>query len=143
MPGALLTLVLGALLLACGDPTQGPARIVWGRAACEHCQMVISDKRFAAQIRLAGRVHRFDDPGCAFTWLDSLPDGEAPTELWVMDEDRQEWIDARTASYRPGQRTPMAYGFGAVAKPEEGALDFDAFRGALRARERPGARPRP
>jgi hypothetical protein len=141
---ALLALALGALLLSCGDPAQGPAKVAWGRTACEHCQMVISDRRFAAQIRLGARVHRFDDPGCAIDWLDRQPGGAAEaTELWVMDQEKAEWIDARTAFYRPGQRTPMAYGFGALAKPEDGALDFDAFRRRIRERERPGSRPQP
>jgi len=133
-------LLLSLTLLACGHPTHGPARIAWGRDVCEHCQMVISDKRFAAEIRLAGHVHRFDDPGCAFRWLEAQTGGEAATEIWVMDEDRQEWIDARTALYRPGQRTPMAYGFGAVSKPERGSLDFDAVRQAIREREQSGPR---
>ena len=143
-PRALLALVLGAWLMACGDPAQGPAEVAWGRTACEHCQMVISDRRFAMQVRLGDRVHRFDDPGCAVEWLDQKPGGGAEaTELWVMDMDGGQWIDARSAFYRPGQRTPMAYGFGAVAKPEDGALDFEALRRRIRERERPGSRPQP
>lgn len=133
-------LFLWALFLACGDPAEGPAPIAFGRAACDHCQMVISDARYAAQIRLGGRVYRFDDPGCAFAFLEARPDGgAAATELWVTDEDDLEWIDARSAFYRSGRRTPMAYGFGAIASPEEGAIDYEAFRSALRARQRPVA----
>ena len=30
---ALLALVLGAWLMACGDPAQGPAKVAWGRTA--------------------------------------------------------------------------------------------------------------
>ncbi|MCC6640321.1 MAG: protein NosL [Deltaproteobacteria bacterium] len=141
---ALLALVIASLVLGCGDPGHGPAAIAFGRDACAHCAMVISDKRFAMQVRSGGRVHRFDDPGCAIEWLDQQPgQGAGATELWVMDEDRQEWLDARSAFYRPGQRTPMAYGFGAIAAPENGSLDFDAFRRRIRERERPGSRTQP
>lgn len=133
-----------ALVLACGDPGQGPASIAWGRDACEHCAMVISDERFAMQIRSGGRVHRFDDPGCAIEWLDGETEAaRSATELWVMDVDRKQWLDARTAFYRPGQRTPMAFGFGAIAAAEPGALDFEAFRRRIRERERPGSRAQP
>ena len=141
---ALFALAFGVLVLACGDPGHGPAAIAWGRDACEHCAMVISEKRFAMQIRSGGRVHRFDDPGCAIEWLERQTGaGAEATELWVMDEDRQEWLDARSAFYRPGQRTPMAYGFGAIAAPEPGAVDFETFRRRIRERERPGSHAQP
>ncbi len=137
-----LAFIAAALLLACGDPGTGPAKIAWDRDACANCQMVISERRFAMQARIGGRVHRFDDPGCAVEWLDRQPgDQSDAAALWVMDQDAGEWIDGRRAFYRPGQRTPMAHGFGAVAKPEPGALDFEAFRRRIRERERPGSHP--
>jgi hypothetical protein len=130
-------LALVLLALAACDPGTGPARVAFGRDACEQCGMAIGDRRFAAQIRHAGRVHRFDDFGCALLWLESATGGDpAGTEIWVMDQDREQWIDARSASYRPGQRTPMAHGFGAVAAPQEGTLDFRAVQQQIRERER-------
>jgi hypothetical protein len=91
--------------------------------------MAIGDPRFAAEIRLGPReVLAFDDFGCAMVWLAEHPDGGSPLEVWVMDQDREEWLDARTASFRTGQRTPMAWGLGAVAASEPGAVDFEAAR---------------
>ena len=47
---------IGVLLLgACGgDPPTGAVEITWDRDVCEHCSMAISDRRYAAQVRLAG-----------------------------------------------------------------------------------------
>jgi hypothetical protein len=42
----------------------------------------------------------------------------------VTDFRDGQWLDARTAYYVPGQRTPMDFGLGAVAQPEPGALAF-------------------
>lgn len=136
-----LAFVMGALVVACGDPGTGPAKMAWDRDACANCQMVISERRFAMQARVGGRVHRFDDPGCAVEWLDRQAGDAAETaELWVMDQEGGEWIDARSAFYRGGQRTPMAHGFGAIAESEPGAVDFETFRRRIRERERPGTR---
>jgi hypothetical protein len=102
--------------------------------------MAISEARFAAELRLGPReLLRFDDFGCAMVWLAEHAESGEPLEIWVMDQDREEWLDARTAFYRPGQRTPMAWGFGAVSGRETGAIDFDAARTKVLAREREGA----
>jgi hypothetical protein len=99
--------------------------------------MAIGDPRYAAEVRSGPRdVARFDDFGCAVAWLAERGGGEAATEIWVMDEERGEWLDARRAFYRPGRQTPMAWGFGAVAAAGPGALDFEAARRALEEEER-------
>jgi nitrous oxide reductase accessory protein NosL len=134
-----LGLALVALLLAaaCSEPTSGPVRVVWGRHACDHCGMLISEPRFAAQVRLGPReVARFDDFGCAALWLDAHGGAAAAREFWAMDAEGDEWLDARRAFYRAGQRTPMAYGLAALREREPGALDFEGALGALRERER-------
>jgi hypothetical protein len=69
----------------------------------------------------------FDDIGCAVIWLAGQPPEvrEAPsTEIWVTDWRNGDWIDARAATYLPGQVTPMGYGLGAQPQPQEGGLDF-------------------
>jgi hypothetical protein len=98
--------------------------------------MVISAQEFAAQARIDGKPHKFDDPGCMLLWLDAQEGaGHAAGELWVMDRERGEWLDARAAAWRSGERTPMGYGFAAVSAPRADTLDFDGVRAALRARE--------
>lgn len=132
-----LALTGSGLAAACSQPTSGPLPIAWGREPCAHCSMAISEARFAAEVRLGPReLVRFDDFGCAVAWLAEHADAAEPLEIWVMDQDREEWLDARAAFYRTGQRTPMAWGFGAVASGEPGAVAFDAARQSVLARER-------
>ena len=120
------------LAAACSEPTSGPVRIVWGRHACDHCAMAISEQAFAAEVRTAPReIARFDDFGCAVTWLEAHGGPDAASEFWVRDGARDEWIDGRAAFFRSGQRTPMAYGFAAVGRAEPGALDFAQARRAV------------
>jgi nitrous oxide reductase accessory protein NosL len=124
-----------AAALACAEPTQGPVRVVWGRHACDHCGMAVSERRFAAQVRRGPRdVVRFDDFGCAVRWLEEHGGPEAAAEIWVMDSaapEAERWLDARSAAYRPGQRTPMGYGFAAVGAAPPDAVGFEHARLAI------------
>jgi copper chaperone NosL len=111
-------IIVGALLIGCGPRSDtGPGEIHWDRQTCERCQMVISERRHAVQIRELGarRIHAFDDLGCALLWLEEqklLPGSEGGPEVWAMDSTASDWIDAREAQFEAGLTTPMAYGFG-------------------------------
>ena len=134
---ACVALVLLVVASACSEPDHGPVRIVWGRHACDHCGMAINEEAFAAEVRVGPRdVMRFDDFGCAVAWLESKGGPSAATEFWVMDASRSEWIDARQAFYRPGQRTPMAYGFAASQSQTPDSVDFETARRAILERSR-------
>lgn len=105
------------LLTGCWQsPTTGPGEVRWNRQTCERCQMVISERRHAVQIRAPGKrnTHAFDDLGCALLWLDEqgLTGSEPPRELWVQESTGTHWIDGHTARFEDGLPTPMAYGFG-------------------------------
>lgn len=118
---------------ACSDdPPTGPVEIHYGRDTCDFCGMIISDPRFASQIRggPGHKAYKFDDIGDALLFLDRQPwKDEADVEFWVMDVDRgKTWLDARKAHYLGGLQSPMAHGFGAVADPREGSVDFEAMR---------------
>jgi hypothetical protein len=118
-------------LPSCGaPPTTGPVEPSWDRDTCEHCSMVISDRRFAAQVRSAstGRVRHFDDPGCAV--LAGIEDGD---EIWVRDPNGSEWLDGREVRFSSGHTTPMGYGFG-VAEGSEG-LDWAVLATKIGERE--------
>lgn len=134
---ALLSLLLALPLMACGrEPASGPADVKWDRDACEHCRMVISDRSFAAQVRDAeGRVHRFDDPGCAALWLDEHSEQAAPREIWVRELGGDHWLDAQDAHFVSVPNSPMAYGHGAQRAPSAEALDFAQLRQAVRTLE--------
>ncbi len=45
-------------LLACSS---GPEPIAWGIDACDQCRMIITDKRFGAELLASrGQIHKFD-----------------------------------------------------------------------------------
>ncbi len=138
--GFALRIVAGAAVLsvlaACsGDPGSGPVDVKWDRDTCTRCNMVLSDRQHAAQVRHApgggasGQVRRFDDFGCAVLWLDQQPwRDQAGVEFWVMDHRDGHWLDARTAAYVTGRLTPMQYGLGAQAEAAPGTLDYAQAR---------------
>ena len=127
---------LAAALTACGQSgawPDGMAEIKWDRDTCSRCSMVISDRRFAAQIRGGGKstAFKFDDIGCAVIWMrDKQQDypwlTEAATRFWVADvaSSGDKWLDARKAHFAGGKTSPMGYNYGAIAYAEAGALDF-------------------
>ena len=131
-PSALLSWASGVavvltLLTGCADdPGSGPVEVKWDRDVCARCNMVLSDRKHAAQVRYTpadrrSQVWLFDDLGCAVLWLDKQPWGSDPAvEIWVNDHQHGNWIDARSARYLPGQITPMEYGLGA-----QPAIDAD------------------
>ena len=139
---ARIGLLLAGLLAACGgEPTAGPVDPVWDRDGCERCRMTIGDRQFAAQVRMDhdGGVRHFDDLGCALLWLgDETAAGRAARESWVRDRGADRWLDATTARFAAGHRSPMAYGFAAVA---DGDHDLEAVRRAVQAREDERRRP--
>lgn len=128
-----LPLALAILVSACsGDPPTGPVEIRYGRDTCAFCGMIITDPRFAAQIRggAGHAAYKFDDIGDALLFLDrqSWKD-DAGVEFWVMDaETGKTWLDARRAFYVGGMQTPMSHGFGAFAVSPANGLTFEEMR---------------
>jgi copper chaperone NosL len=142
---------LASLLAACGKAAgwpEGMAEIKWDRDTCARCSMVISDRRFAAQIRGGeqNQAFKFDDIGCLVFWLRDQavahPWMAVPaTRMWVADatgrpDQPARWIDPRTALFIAGRISPMGYNFAAVARTETGSIDFTALREQLLARGR-------
>lgn len=129
-------LALVGLVSCGGEPASGPGRVAWDRDACESCRMTISDRAFAAQVRGAdGRLHRFDDPGCAVLWLRDHAEETPAREVWVRELDGDAWLDARTARFVEAPHTPMGYGYGAREAPPDVGIDFEALREAIALRE--------
>jgi len=123
---------LFAVHAACSrEPETGPVDVRFDRDTCDHCRMVLSDPRFAAEIRYfppgkGSKVAKFDDIGCAVTWLQEQPfAADEKTEIWVIDYRNKEWIDARTATYVPMKSTPMEYGLGAQSDAVANGLNFE------------------
>ncbi len=130
-----ILLVLILLLAGCGlQPSTGPVEPTWDRDSCEHCRMTISDRHFATQIRSAsdGTLRHFDDPGCAV--LGQGDAGSPDDEIWVRDAKGDAWLDARSARFSTGHKTPMGHGYGATK--DEGDLDWATVENQVRERER-------
>ena len=131
-------LLLGAMVLflaACSRaPETGPVELKWDRDTCKRCSMAISDRHYAVEVRGGPKkqVFKFDDIGCAVHWLKDQPWANEPaTEIWVTDFRSGKWLDARTARYVTGKRTPMGYGFGATSEADVGSIDFGEARKRL------------
>lgn len=134
--GFLLT-PLAAALSACGRDAgwpEGMQPIMWDRDTCVICNMVISDRRFAGQMRGGPKntVFKFDDPGCIALCIhdkaDKFPWVRDPaTKIWIADVTSRgneiRWLDARAAQYT-AKFSPMGYNYGAVAYPQTGTVDF-------------------
>lgn len=124
---------LAALLAGCGksELPEGVAEIKWDRDTCVRCNMIISDPRFAAQVRGGPQQqsYKFDDIGCVVFWLKAQAWGSDPaTRIWVMSANENKWIDARTAHYVGGKTSPMGYNFAATRDAAAGSLDFEDMR---------------
>ncbi|MEZ5840928.1 MAG: hypothetical protein R3D02_11080 [Hyphomicrobiales bacterium] len=125
---AVAFVVLAGVAGCNSEEKTGPVAVKFGRDGCDYCRMIISDPRFAAQIR-GGPKHKtfnFDDIGDAVLFLDEQPwKDDADVEFFVMDvETGKTWLDARAAYFLTDQVSPMAFGFGAVADARPGAVTF-------------------
>jgi hypothetical protein len=119
--------------VACDDGSAA-ADPVWGKQACASCSMLVSDRRYAAELVTdAGARVFFDDPGCMATWL-AEGRGRA-RRAWVRSESGA-WIDARAARYVDGQPSPMAFGF---APDDRGAAGWADVESAARRRATEGS----
>lgn len=145
--GGLLLTPLAASLSACrqGNWPEGMVEIKWDRDTCSRCSMVISDRRFAGEVRGGpeNAAFKFDDPGCLAFWLKENAGkypwlADAGTHMWVADfdsksRDDMRWLDPRKAQFI-GKTSPMGYNFGAVAYPQMGSLDFASMRQHVQAK---------
>lgn len=96
--------------------------------------MTISNRHFATQIRSAsdGKLRQFDDPGCAILWRGD--EGAPEDEIWVHNAEGDAWLDARSARFGTGFKTPMGHGYGTT--DNEGDLDWATVETQVRERER-------
>lgn len=130
-----------AALGACdrkGSWPEGMAEIKWDRDTCVRCNMVISDPRFAAELRGGEKntVFKFDDIGCLVFWQrDKAAQhpwmAEPATRMWVADSTDMSgatWLDPRQAHYLGGRLSPMGYNFAAVRDAAAGSVTYGVMR---------------
>ncbi|WP_456428499.1 nitrous oxide reductase accessory protein NosL [Nitratifractor sp.] len=116
----LLLAAFGLLGAGCGKkrPAGAVEAVHWDRDMCERCKMVLSERKYAAEIvdPKTNKVYKFDDIGCATLWLEEehIPWADR-AKIWVTDAKTGEWLDARKAKYTSDSITPMAYGIAAFS----------------------------
>jgi hypothetical protein len=140
LPLALLSLVLAAVaaavtwsVVASTKLPDGPAVLVWDKAACAACGMHVGEPPFAAQATTKdGRVHAFDDPGCLFLWQEEQRPDLHSVFFRHHREDR--WIARDRVGFVAVEPTPMGFGFAAVDTSAPGAIDLDTCRQRVLAR---------
>ena len=138
--GSFMLTPLAAALSGCSKSgwPEGMVEIKWDRDTCPRCSMVISDRRFAAELRGGPKdtAIKFDDIGCMTFWIrDKLKDmpwlADATTRMWVADSTSKgkevTWLDPRKAQFIT-KTSPMGYNFGAVTYPQMGSMDFESMR---------------
>ncbi|WP_298706284.1 hypothetical protein [uncultured Campylobacter sp.] len=134
---ALLCALAVLTFLGCGDE-KDYGNVHYDRDVCEHCQMAISDNRFSVDVRVDGKNHYFDDIGCLVDFMvtnDKLS-WLKDAKIYINDASGNgEFIDARTAHFYRGFKTPMSFGWGAFKNKQEGKQDFsfDQVVAALKA----------
>jgi copper chaperone NosL len=115
-----ITAFLTALLLL-GACETGPREITVGAEECSHCRMIVSEDRFAAQVRTEqGRTHVFDSIECLVEYVQDAErqQGEQFSGMWVSNFlDPGSWLEARQAYYlqSPELRSPMGLNLSAYA----------------------------
>jgi len=124
-------LLLPFILMACGEEKTGPVAMNFDRDVSERSGMIISDAKFAVQIRGGSdnRVWKFDDIGDAVVWLQAQAWADSPkTEIWVMDYDNgADWLNAKEAFFVSGYMSPVNYGFAAFSKAKDKSVDFNTM----------------
>ena len=99
--------------------------IDWHKQPCAHCQMLIGEPRFAAQlITRDGEVLSFDDPGCALQYVNERQ--PQIHRLWFHHGHDPRWLTAEQVGFTVGGNTPMGFGLVAVDRSTPGALDIAA-----------------
>jgi hypothetical protein len=78
---------------------------------------------YSASLVKNGTIYYFDDIGCMILW--SHENNIDITKAKVFSRDTAHYIDAQSASYRIGEKTPMSYGFSAYENGIQNHIDFD------------------
>lgn len=122
-PGPLLVLLLALLVGACAS---GPQEVHWGEDVCAHCQMVISDERYAAQVVDArGKTWKFDAIECMVAFVGEGGGSLEGYEAWVADG-RTGWTPVEAAHFVASERIRSPMGGGLTAFPDAARADRTA-----------------
>jgi len=115
-------------LVVSGNTEQKPLPFELGTVQDAQCGMIVDAMDHAGEVVAPdGRTWFYHDIGGIPLWLEEKSFRDT-ARIWVMAQDTKQWIDGRTAWYSRTDETPMHYGFGAHARPQEGFVDYDTMR---------------
>ena len=130
--GLLLVGAVSGVVFLWPAPPRGPQPIAYGRDACAHCRMHVSQPGFGGEIRdRNGVLTKYDDVGCMLRAMVALHE-EIP-EAWVEDHAGSGFVPLLTAHLvrRDDGGTPMGYGIIAFADPGAAASYARLHRGQI------------
>jgi copper chaperone NosL len=120
-----------------GSAAPAPPEIRYGEDLCSHCNMIISDPRFAAGIAYEiepGRYESlaFDDIGDMLAEAAGHPE-RTVVAYYVHDYTSEEWLDATGAHFVVSTAipSPMGSGIAAHASAEAAAAQAAELQGQL------------
>ncbi len=127
--GIALLGVVGGVVFLWPSQRTGAEPITYGRDACAHCRMHISQSGFAAELRdRNGVLTKYDDIGCMLRAMVALHH-EVP-EAWVEDHDGGGFVPLLSASLVRAERVETPMGYGIVAfKNADAAETFARAQG--------------
>jgi copper chaperone NosL len=118
--GVALLGVVGGVVFLWPSQQTGAEPINYGRDACAHCRMHISQPGFAGELRdTNGVLTKYDDVGCMLHAMVALHH-EVP-EAWVEDHDGGGFVPLLTASLVRSERVETPMGYGIIAFKDDGA----------------------
>lgn len=116
------TLLLGGIALS-GCSSDQPDTIYYGQDACAHCTMLITDERFAAELKTSkGRAFKFDAIECMAAYSNNHADQLDGAHLWVKNfAVPEQWILVNEALFlqSPDVKSPMGLSLLATESREE------------------------
>ena len=110
-------------------PRSGPERILYGRDACAHCRMHLTQPGFGGELRdHQGVLTKYDDIGCLIQAM--LAKHREIPEAWVEDHGGEGLVPLLGAHLVRTERGATPMGSGVLAFAEEAAArDFAAAHG--------------
>lgn len=123
-------LIPAIALISCGN--EGPQAINFNKDQCDHCQMTISDDKYAAElVTEKGRVYKFDDIHCMQNYQKDNADKTQNAKLFVEDFDTKQLITLESATLISGGslKSPMGGNTAAFSDANK-AKDIAAQTGA-------------
>lgn len=117
------TILMTVLLLFITACSQEPATIHYGSDECQHCKMMITDNRFAAQlVTEKGKALKFDAIECLAAYKENNSKELKAAKLWVSNyESPGEWLAVPKAQFVKSEVINSPMGASLLALPSEDA----------------------